>query len=349
MTTTSSASRILFRLIPLGLVSLTWSGCLAVGLATRGAPASELQSFEVDLSPVDLPASRPSEGPWASGSAHSEKGLHGVIPRPSRVEVPIDGWMHGFDYDLVDAAGDEVPAEVLHHLKVISPERRELFSPLMLRIAAAGAETKPILLPSRIGYPLVRGDTLLVTAMLHNPTGTRLEGVRLRIRVRYSPEGPWRPPAEVVPFFTHVTPPLEESEYDLPPGRSRRSIEVRPAVGGRILGLGGHLHRYGTGLRLSEVETGRILWESRAERGPDGTILEIPDDVFVWSGGIEIRPDRSYRVTAFYDNPTGRVIPDGGMGTVGGVILADGPWPTVDPTAPAYRWDLERETGGGVR
>ena len=88
---------------------------------------------------------------------------------------------------------------------------------------------------------------------------------------------------------------------------------------------------------------GRVLWEKEAVRSPDGTVLQVPHQTFVWSRGPKLRSDRTYRVTAFYDNPTGDTIRGGGMGTVGGVIETDDPWPEVDRQAAEYIWYMKRE------
>lgn len=225
----------------------------------------------------------------------------------------------------------------------MAPGRRELFTPEVLRVAAAGSETTPVTLPLRVGLPVSAGDSLLVTAMLHNPTTEPYRGVRLTVRLHYTSTGPWTPPADVVPFGTHVTPSLEETAYDIPPGRSRKSLLVRPAVSGTVLALGGHLHRYGVSVRLEDAVTGERLWQTEARRAPDGTVLEVPHDILVWSGGVELRAGHPYRVTAVYDNPTDRTVPWGGMGTLAGILMPDGPWPEADPDAPEYRWSLERE------
>ena len=63
----------------------------------------------------------------------------------------------------------------------------------------------------------------------------------------------------------------------------------------------------------------------------------------VWSRGPALRSDRTYRVTAVYDNPTGDTIPNGGMGTIGGAIVVDDPWPEVDRLAAEYIWYMKRE------
>jgi hypothetical protein len=277
---------------------------------------------------------------------------HGVEAPPLRVVFPEDGWVHGFYFEAVDAEGQVLPADVVHHFQVLVPDRRELFHPIMLRVAGAGGETRPTSVPPEVGYRVNAGDSLVFTGMLHNPTNGSLGDVRLRIRLHYSPEATsWRAPADAVPFFTHVTGMLEDTSYDLPPGRSERSIEVSPAVSGQVLAMGGHLHRYGVSLRIEDAKTGDILWETFARRSADGTVLEVPNKVLVLSGSFDLVAGLRYRVVAVYENPTGRTLPLAAMGTVGGVIRPVGSWPEVDRSDPAYRWDEQRmlHSGGADR
>lgn len=313
------------------VMGLAAGGCTAWDLAGRGVPdESMIESYTLEMAPVDIP----------KGSGHHG----GPQPMPLQTTADFSGWIHGFSYEVVDSDGKPLPNEVLHHVKVMSPDTRELFSPLMLRIVGAGSETEPISLPKQAGYRVDRGDSLLVTAVTHNPTDSDLEGVRIRVHLAYSPEGEWKEPLAVYPFFTHVTDPgEEETYYDIPPGRSERSFEVSPAVSGRILGFGGHLHTYGYALKVEDPETGRVLWETKAERDDAGNVIRVPSDDFVLQGGIEVEAGHTYRVTAVYDNPTAATIQDGAMGTLGGVFFPNQPWPSVDPSDPVYAWDVTRE------
>src|SRR5438874_7052178 len=110
----------------------------------------------LDVGPIDLPA-------------HA---MHEDVrqPPPLTVLAGIDGWLRGYTVELVDVAGRVVPQTVVHHVNVIIPQRRELFSQIMLRLAAAGAETAPVGLPWFLGYQIRGEDSVLVSAMLHNPT-----------------------------------------------------------------------------------------------------------------------------------------------------------------------------------
>lgn len=302
-------------------------GCLAASLASRGAPDSAIQDMVFELPPIDLPTGAMLE------------------TTPAYQTVPVGGWFHGFDVEVVDASGNTLPAELLHHAQILMPGKRELLNPEMLRLVGAGSETGAHSLPPQAGVRVEQGDSLLLTSMLTNPTGEDYQGVRVRVHFKFTGAGPWRDPLSVHPFFTHVTPPLEETSYDLPAGKSEQALDLEFPVAGKILALGGHLHEYGVSLSLEDEESGKVLWESFAKKDANGVVEEIPDDIFLWSGGIPVEPDHPYRFVVRYDNPGG-VIPDGGMGTLGGVFLAEGGWPAADPNDPIYQWDLKRMTDG---
>jgi len=306
------------------------SGCMALRISSLGPPDSEVRELHVVLESVDLPS-------MANAQAGQQQ------PIPVWVTFPSAGWLHTFEVTLVAANGDSVPRGVLHHFKVMEPERRELFSPIPLHLVGAGEETDPVRLPPSVGYRLEAGDSLLITAMLHNPTDQDLVDVHVEATLGYSVEGPWRPPLDVVPFFAHVAPPMSVASYDLPPGRSTRTVDVRPEISGDLLGIGGHLHRYGVSLSIEDLTEGRQVWETTTRLAPDGTVLEIPRDRFLWSRGPRLDASHTYRISAVFDNPTGSVILEGGMATLGGLIIPSEPWPDVDRLDPQYRWYLERE------
>ena len=282
----------------------------------------------LDLGPVDLPA-------------HA---MHDDVrqPPPLAVQVPVDGWMRGYSVDVFDSTGALVPHSVIHHVNVIAPERRELFSQIMLRIAAAGSETAPAELPPVVGYRFHAGDSLMVSTMLHNPTDRAYPGAHLKVRLKFADASWWRHPLSVYPFYLDVMPPAGGHSFDLPPGHSERHWEGRPAVAGRILGVGGHLHKYGVLLRLEDRTANRVLWEVRPDTAASGDIASIPVKKFLWTLGISISPDHVYRLVAEYNNPTGAPIPDGGMGALGGVIWPTGsaPWPSVNRADPEYQYDV---------
>jgi hypothetical protein len=290
--------------------------------------------FIIELPAVDLPA-------------HAD---HHAAPQPAPVPVaiPADGWLSGFRVEVVDRTGEAVPQLVLHHVQLFDPSKRDLFAPYMLRVIGAGGETGGGSIPWPFGYQVHAGDTLLAAAMLHNPTATGYEGVQVRVVLEYAGWSLLGRRA-IHPIFSHVTDPSEGSSYDLPPGVSERSWDVTPAIPGRILGLGGHLHRYGVELRFEQVDTGELLWRAGARTDAEGHVVHIDRSTFLLRRGIRLDPGSRYRVTAVYDNPTGDTIRGEGMGTVGGIFL--GPrgvtWPAADPTDPLYMADLASHLAHG--
>jgi hypothetical protein len=278
----------------------------------------------MEVGPVDLPAG----------------GEHRQLPA-FHARVPVSGWLHGYRVEMVDGDGRPLPHAMLHHVNVIAPGQRELFSPIMLRVAAAGQETGPVALPRMLGYQVRRGQELILTSMLHDPTGRGHRNVWLRMHFPYTPADAVVKPMAVLPFYIDVMPPASLHSYDLAPGRSRRTWEARPAIAARILAIGGHVHRYGTALRMEDVTTHTLIWEGRPVVGPDGEVAAMPHAGFIWKLGVPVRPDHVYRVTAEYDNTSGRTIPGGAMGVLGGILVPDDParWPAVDPDSPELKLD----------
>lgn len=318
--------------LPLALAVLPLGGCLAArhGLAKLERKPRE-QELTVELPPVDLPA---------YSTHHSAP-----QPEPFWVTVPVDGWLHGFSLEMVDDGGNILPLHLLHHVKLMTPGQRELFAPIMMRLVGGGSETRAGYIPHYLGYPLQAGDSLLATAMLHNPDGRDYDGVRVRVHLRYTPMVEAGSVVLVVPFFMHVTPPDAHSGYDLPPGRSERSWQARPAVKGRVLALGGHIHRYGTELRLEHAASGKVLWRGKVRTDSAGHVLSVQRNVYRWSRGVRLDPAEVYRVTAVYDNPTGDTLRDAGMGTVAGIFRPAGAWPAVSRSDSLYARDRARELG----
>jgi len=278
-----------------------------------------------EMEPVDLPA----------GAGHVVQ-----QPRAGEATVPVGGWLRGYRVELIDDRGRPVPRDLIHHVNIMAPERRELFSPVMQRIGAVGSETAPVVLPRVFGYPMAKGDRVLVSAMLHNPTDQPFEGVRVRVRFLHT-NGGWLGPVRVYPFYMDVTPPATLHSFDLPPGHSMKSWEATPAVSGRIMVVGGHLHEHAVALRLEDVTEGRVLYETSTITDGSGVVIGMPQDRLVWRFGLLLKAGNVYRLTALYENDTGAPIASGGMGALGGIIVPSRgqEWPEVDAEDPEYVTD----------
>lgn len=275
--------------------------------------------------------------------------MHHMVLQPpvSRIEIPSGGAVYGFRVEVVDSLGHELPKSLIHHFNVIDPEARELFVPISHRLLAAGTETGEQRVPWLLfGHPVQAGQTLIVSAMLENPTATSYPDARVRLVLDYTPRGrPW-------PFFKAYTWqmdvlfPVGDKSFDLPPGHSERWYEGSPAIPGNIVAIGGHLHQYGTGLELRDMTTGKLIWRAKPEIDSAGNVVKIPVGKLygLLHLGAHIEPAHRYRITVSYDNPTGQTIPNGGMGVVGGLFTPDRhtQWPQVDQSDSLYQADLRQ-------
>ena len=284
------------------------------------------REFEIVVGPVSLPA----------GGPH-------LRPQVQLAEVPVAGWMHGFSWQMKDREGNPLPERLLHHVNLIDPDNRELFSAVPRRVLAAGRETKSEFLPGVLGYPLAPGTRVLVSAMFAPLPAASHDEAFLHIRLPYTPfEDPGLVgPVDVYPFYLDVMGPVGEKEFPLPPGTHGMSWEGSPAVDGRILGIGGHLHDYGDWIRLEDVTAGRVIWETGPEVDGEGRTVGVPTSRLWWRGGVRVRKDHVYRISVQYSNPLGHPAPDGGMGAIGGIIIAaDEDWPEFSREHPDYVQDL---------
>ena len=317
------------RFFPTFLLLLTASVASAQMQMGMAMPSLKIEQTDGNLifevGPVELPA-------------HADH--HEIMqPPPFTTVFPVGGWFHGFTVDLVDAHGNPIPKELLHHVNVIAPGKRELFSGIMLRLGASGSETSPVLLPRMLGYRAEKGDSLLVSAMLHNPTDKSYTAT-LRIIAPYTSDHSYVGALGIYPFYMDVMPAAGSHSFDVPPGHSEHFWEAKPAIDGRILGVSGHVHKYGTELRLEDRTTSKLIWRATPTTDSTGEIVGMPIDKFFLTFGIPIYPDHVYRLTAVYENPTGAPIADGGMGALGGAFFpTNKSWPSIDRSSQDYLTD----------
>jgi hypothetical protein len=285
----------------------------------------------IDLAPIDLPAR----------TSHHEL----TQPAVAMLRLPATGSIYAFRVVLIDSSGRELPSQLLHHFNLIDPDHRELFLPISRRMIAAGKETGEMAIPRLIfGFPIKRGERVLASAMVENLTDTSYHGVRVRLILRYTRDSrPW-PLFAAEPFQLDVAFPVGDKSFDLPPGKSSRSYEGLPAVAGKIVGIGGHVHELAQRIEFVDATTGDVIYSATPRTNARGEIVGVPvARLYSWNRiGVRIIPTHRYRVTVYYDNPTGKVIPDGGMGVVGGLFVPDNAraWPVTNPADSLYQRDL---------
>lgn len=258
-------------------------------------------------------------------------------------EIPVDGWLHGFEVTMEDGEGNALPMDLLHHVNFIDPDKRDVFAPIARRVLAAGRETDQKSLPALLGYPSQAGDRMLISAMFANPVGTDYPQAYLRVRISYSlEEDGILQPRDVYPIYLDVMGPVGAKGFPVNPGKTVHSYETSPAIEGRILGIGGHLHDFAKTLRLEDVTEGKIIWEAEPQYDEQGRLTGVSEGRLWMTGGVKVVPDHVYRIYVEYENPMPHPAPDGGMGAIGGVIWVskDVVWPEFERHNPVYVADL---------
>jgi hypothetical protein len=320
-------------------------GPLIALLLLHGAPDSlrfgprDIDTLTVARSVIEKPERFVIEVPLVSvGAGRTER------TPVMRVDVPFAMSLYGFAVEVFDEAGRPLPPDRLHHIVLTDPNRRELFLPLALPIFAASKESpRPVLPRYRIGLLLPPSNRYLLGAMFANPEATPRR-MSARLVLSFVRPGRTVPLVHAYPWTMDVTYPLGKEggrhDFDLPPGQSVFSWEASPQTAGTILAMGGHAHDFATAIQFEDITTGKVLWKQTPIRGDDGRVERIPPTRFTrwYRLGVHIRPSHVYRVTVSYDNPTGQLIPHGGMGSVAGLFVPDRSerWPRLDPHDSIY-------------
>ena len=258
---------------------------------------------------------------------------------------PVDGWLRGFRFEVLDRAGRPLPRRLMHHVVILNFDRRQLLYSMSERVFGAGTETADASVPRTIGVPFPRNTHMGMYVAWHNDTGEELRGVQLRLTMQWIPSNQNPPPVSVLPLYMDVNLTVGGSNtFDIPPGRSSRSHEFTLPSGGRLLAVSGHLHNYGVMVRLEDVESGKTVTRVEPTIDPNGEVNGMRRRLFGVSGeGIRLRAGRRYRVVAEYNNTTGSALVNGGMAHMVGLFAPDdlSKLPPIDPDDPTYRRDME--------
>ncbi|MBX6331085.1 MAG: hypothetical protein IRY91_04480 [Gemmatimonadaceae bacterium] len=292
----------------------------------------------VTAGPFHIPAMMPMEGmeDMPMDDMHP-------VSQLLRFQWPVHGWMRGFRVDVVDKDGKPLPASLLHHLIGVNFDRRQLVYPAVERLFGWGAETDPVELPKSLGVPLHPGEKLGMYAMFHNETGKDVDGAYLRLTLLYTPQK-GNHPVEVLPFYVDVNNVIGgQTWFDVPPGKSTHSYTFELPVGVKLIGVGGHLHDYGSAVMLEDAKTGKVLVRLKAKRDDAGHVKGVGRFIFGFnSDALHLEAHHPYRVVAEYDNPTKETFKDGGMGHINGAIIPDdmSKWPKLDLSDPLVQKDI---------
>jgi hypothetical protein len=247
---------------------------------------------------------------------------HMKMPQPEDLfwVVPFDGWFLAYHPRLVDGHGSEVPGTVLHHVAFWNMNRPDFLCPNKEEhIFGAGGEMTDWQKVPGFGYQVQKGDKIRIETMVHNPTAVSYQDVYLQVSIPFQEPSASAGVKSYYPAWMDVE-SCKSSGYDLKPGETQEVGSVTLHFSGVLLGVGGHMHDYGKQLVLEDVTRNEVVATLEAKTN-EGQLLGMPAKMFFEQGGYALATDDELRITATYNNPTGKVLHDGAMGIVVGYFV----------------------------
>jgi hypothetical protein len=108
----------------------------------------------------------------------------------------------------------------------------------------------------------------------------------------------------------------------VPAGKSGKTGSVTVKYDGALIGVGGHMHNYGREIVLQDVTRKETVATLDAKVDAQGMLESIPVKLFAQEGGYRFAAGDVLKVSATYDNPTGKLLHDGAMGIAVGYFVA---------------------------
>jgi hypothetical protein len=215
-----------------------------------------------------------------------------------------------------------VPGTLLHNTAFWNENRADfLCSNKEEHIFGAGSEMTDWAEVPGYGYRVQKDDNIRVETMVYNPTATSYDKVYLQVTISYQDANTEAAPRKnVYPAWMDVK-SCGNSSYDVPPGKSEKAGVVTVKYDGVLLGVGGHLHDYGREVVLQDVSRKETVATLDAKLNEKGHLESVPVKLFLDQGGYKFAAGDVLKISATYDNPTGKLLREGAMGIAVGYFV----------------------------
>src|SRR5712664_1772987 len=282
---------------------------VAKGVTLDSKVDSNAHSVTLRMGPMNLPANTD----------------HMKMPQPPDLiwAVPFEGWLLGYHPRLADSNGNTIPGTTLHHTAFWNENRADFLCPNKEEhIFGAGSEMTDWAELPGYGYHVQKGDRIRIETMMYNPTATSYDKVYLEVVIPFQAAGDGADPARknAYPAWMDVA-SCGNSGYDLPAGESTKSGTVTVKYDGVLLGVGGHLHDYGRQVVLQNSSRKETVATLNAKADAEGRLESVPVKLFLQEGGYRFSANDVLKISAAYDNPTGKLLRDGAMGIAVGYFV----------------------------
>src|SRR5438046_4787460 len=149
--------------------------------------------------------------------------------------------------------------------------------------------------------------------MMYNPTATSYDKAYLEVAIPFQEASDAAAPRKnVYPAWMDVA-ACGNSGYDWAAGKSEKTGTVTVKYDGVLIGVGGHLHDYGKEIVLQDVSRRETVATLDATSDAEGHLESVPVKLFVQESGYKFANGDVLKISATYDNPTGKLLRDGAM------------------------------------
>ena len=238
--------------------------------------------------------------------------------------VPFDAWFIAYHSGLLDEQEQFLPRNLLHHLVLFNSTARDMICEENKEVLfAAGSELTIYPEVPGMGYRVKEGNRIKIQTMVANPTNTAYPRAFLEVQVKYKRSSELPPLKDVYPALFYIGQCRGNPLYDLKPGRNMQLSVVEVRYAGKLITAGGHMHDYALELKLENVTKREEILTLKPQLDAEGRLLSMPQVSFTDSGGYKLDRGDIVKLTAIYDNPTGKRLRMAGMAVIIGAFLPD--------------------------
>jgi len=244
------------------------------------------------VGPVDLPAG-------TSFEAAQDK------PLVMKFQVDQPLWVIGFEPKVISAAGEALPAELLHHA-IISNLHEE--NPICTEgsvgnpfIAATSTLTK-IRLPQGFGYAVLPTDPLEAKVILSNPTDQAYVDVSFELNMIAKPMNEFTGMKDVKPLLLDVDPCNHKPLQIEPEQFVKRQATFSLPNTGNIMVAHAILQNYGAFVELIKGSDVMPFWRADAFLDENHRITELINNPFEDPAGVKLKKGEPITLGVAYDN-----------------------------------------------
>ena len=289
------------------------SGSISPNIEQELAQEAGLKRIVYHVGPVDLPAG-------ASAQIMLEK------PLSMRFQTGEPLWVTGFTPSVVDANGEELPKELLHHAIVSNMHEDNPFcsdagggNPFFI---ATSMLTK-IDLPQGTGYPILSDDPIEAKIVLANPTDTSYVDVYFQLELTARPMNEFTNFADVKPMLLELDPCEHKSMEVGPRELVERNATYTIPDDGKLVVAHGAIQNFGSTVQLTYNLEISPFWQAEAELNEDHELIDLVNDPFSDSAGVDLKKDNTITFGVVYDNVSDKWVNSATASAMVYVVRAD--------------------------